>query len=138
MNSQLAHHPGVGADTYTSPCPIEPPPAPASPLTPLKTRLRKDNFIRLMFAMDRRYPGAHLKLLRADEMTDRRRTRIAGRQLWNFSSDSFLGLDRDARVQNAIAEALPRWGTHNGVSPAFCSVALCREAERRLARWLVP
>jgi glycine C-acetyltransferase len=136
MDSQLAHHPGVGADTYSSPCPIEPSAAPAGPLTPLKTRLRQDNFVRLMFEMDRRYPGAHLKLLRADELTDRRRTRIAGRQLWNFSSDSFLGLDRDARVQSAIAEALPRWGTHNGVSPAFCSVALCREAERRLARWL--
>lgn len=136
LDAEVTPHPGVGATTCASPCPVEPLPAPVGPLTPLKTRLRKDNFVRLMFEMDRRYPGTHLKLLRTDELTDRRRTRIAGRKLWNFSSDSFLGLDRDAGVQRAIAEALPRWGTHNGVSPAFCSVALCSEAERRLARWL--
>ncbi len=110
--------------------------AQADALAPLKARLRQDKFVRLMFEMERRYPGAHLKLLLADELTDRRRLRVGSRQLWNFGSDSFLGLDRDRRVQAAIADALPRWGTHNGASRAFSSVALCEQAERRLARWL--
>jgi 7-keto-8-aminopelargonate synthetase-like enzyme len=39
-------------------------------------------------------------------------------------------------VQKALVEALPRWGTHNGASRAFSSIALCAEAERRLAQWL--
>ena len=35
-----------------------------------------------------------------------------------------------------MAESVQRWGTHNGASRAFSSVALCLEAERRLAEWL--
>ncbi len=120
-----------------SPPPLDSaPPAPDDALAPLKARLRQDSFIRLMYRMEDRHPGAHLKLLVADELSSRRRMRIGSHELWNFGSDSFLGLDRDRRVQQAIADALPHWGTHNGASRAFCSVALSAEAERRLARWL--
>src|SRR5947209_7655523 len=125
--------PSAAAAAATS---VEQPPAQPDALAPLKARLRQDKFVQLMFNMESRYPGAHLKLLVADEQCDRRRMHVGSRQLWNFGSDSFLGLDRDRRVQQAIADALPRWGTHNGASRAFSSVALTDEAERRLARWL--
>jgi 7-keto-8-aminopelargonate synthetase-like enzyme len=81
-------------------------------------------------------PDVHLKDLHVDMMDDDRRMRIAGRELTNFGSDSFLGLDRHPAVQEALVKATGRWGTHNGASRAFCSVSLCEEAEYRLARWL--
>jgi 7-keto-8-aminopelargonate synthetase-like enzyme len=78
----------------------------------------------------------HLKDLPFDDMTDDRRAEYRGNRFWNFGSDSFLGLDRDPRVLAAIRDALPKWGSHNGASRAFSSVALNEEAERRLAHWL--
>src|SRR5262249_38384373 len=51
-------------------------------------------------------------------------------------SDSFLGLDRDPRVQDAVRRGLDRWGTHNGASRAFFSVRANIEAERKIADWL--
>src|SRR5207237_8030440 len=73
---------------------------------------------------------------RSSHVPVRLRARILVPAVMKFGSDSFLGLDRDERVQKALVEALPRWGTHNGASRAFSSVALCLEAEQRLARWL--
>jgi 7-keto-8-aminopelargonate synthetase-like enzyme len=110
-----------------------------SPLERLKGRLKRDKLVRLTLEFMERFSDAHLKLLNIEEVTDDRRMKVAGRSarpVWNFGCDSFLGLDRDARVQQAIREALPRWGTHNGSSRAFTSVTLCDEVERRLARWL--
>ena len=83
-----------------------------------------------------RLPDVHLKDLRVEDMDDQRRIRVGDRELVNFGSDSFLGLDRHPAVQQALIEATGRWGTHNGASRAFCSVSLCEEAEQRLARWL--
>ena len=54
----------------------------------------------------------------------------------NFGSDSFLGLDQDLRVQQAIRHGLRKWGTHNGSSRAFASVRANIVAEQRLADWL--
>ena len=54
----------------------------------------------------------------------------------NFGSDSFLGLDRDPRVIEAIRRGLDRWGTHNGASRAFASVRSNIDAEEKLASWL--
>lgn len=110
--------------------------APANPLERVKSRLHRDKFVRLCLEFMERYADAHLKFLVVDELSDRRRMKVGGHELWNFGCDSFLGLDRDPRVQRAIIEALPRFGAHNGASRAFSSVALCEEAERRLAEWL--
>jgi 7-keto-8-aminopelargonate synthetase-like enzyme len=112
------------------------PPSSSNPLQRIKTRLHRDKFVRLCLQFMERYADAHLKFLVADELSDRRRMNVAGHDVWNFGCDSFLGLDRDPRVQQAIREALPRYGTHNGASRAFSSVSLCEEAERRLAKWL--
>ena len=115
-----------------------PPSAPPSneALDRVSRRLQRHKTTRLALAFLERCADTHLKDLVIDEMDDHRRASILGRTVYNFGSDSFLGLDRDERLQKALVEALPRWGTHNGASRAFSSVALCEEAERRLARWL--
>lgn len=102
----------------------------------LANRLKRHKVTRIGIEFLDRCADIHLKDLVIDDMDDHRHARILGRTVVNFGSDSFLGLDRDERVQKAIVEALPTWGTHNGASRAFSSVALCSEAERRLAKWL--
>ena len=59
-----------------------------------------------------------------------------GQRVINFGSDSFLGLDQDPRVQDAVIEASRRWGTHNGASRAFSCVRSNDEAEEKIAAWL--
>src|SRR5207249_10923468 len=54
----------------------------------------------------------------------------------NFGSDSFLGLDQDPRVKDAVVQGIAKWGTHNGASRAFASVRANAEAEEKLAEWL--
>ena len=61
---------------------------------------------------------------------------MAGKKVVNFGSDSFLGLDQDPRVQEALRRGIRRWGTHNGASRAFSSVRANTEAEEKLAAWL--
>jgi len=102
----------------------------------LSARLKRHKVTRIGLEFLDRCADIHLKDLVIDDMDDHRHARILGRTVVNFGSDSFLGLDRDERVQKAMVEALPTWGTHNGASRAFSSVALCTEAERRLADWL--
>jgi len=102
----------------------------------LAAHLSRDRIARLALAFLDRLHDVHLKDLLVESLDDHRRIRAEGRELISFGSDSFLGLDRHPAVQRALAEATGRWGTHNGASRAFCSVPLCEEAERRLARWL--
>src|SRR6188474_1388775 len=106
------------------------------PLDRLSARLKRHKVTRIGIEFLDRCADIHLKDLVIDDMDDHRGASILGRRVVNFGSDSFLGFDRDERVQKALVEALPRWGTHNGASRAFSSVALCAEAEARLARWL--
>lgn len=102
----------------------------------LTAHLSRDRIVRLALLFLDNMPDIHLKGLCVDALEDQRRMRIGDRELINFGSDSFLGLDRHPAVQQALHEATARWGTHNGASRAFFSVQLCEEAERRLARWL--
>jgi glycine C-acetyltransferase len=82
------------------------------------------------------YPDRLLKNLTLEAVGPDRQVKLNGRWVVNFGSDSFLGLDQDPRVQNAIRRGLDRWGTHNGTSRAFSSVASNVEAEQKLADWL--
>jgi 7-keto-8-aminopelargonate synthetase-like enzyme len=132
MIKKLEQNPRVGGDLNGTLAP----PDNKTPFTDLKARIKRDKFIRISLEFMRRYGDALLKMIEVDEPTDQRRVKIAGREVWNFGSDSFLGLDRDPRIQRAIVEAMPRWGTHNGASRAFSSVTLAEEVEHRLARWL--
>ncbi|HXY36499.1 MAG TPA: pyridoxal phosphate-dependent aminotransferase family protein [Planctomycetaceae bacterium] len=84
----------------------------------------------------RAHSGLFLKLLTMEAVGPDRQVKLNGRWVVNFGSDSFLGLDQDPRVQEAVRRGLDRWGTHNGTSRAFSSVAANFEAERKLASWL--
>jgi 7-keto-8-aminopelargonate synthetase-like enzyme len=102
----------------------------------LMTRLARERMVRLALMFKERCADTHLKELVVEHADDERRITVGGRQLYSFGSDSFLGLDRDPRVQQALIRAVRPWGTHNGASRIFSTIELCEEAERRLAQWL--
>lgn len=110
--------------------------APASGLDPLTERLSRHKVTRVALSFLDANAGMHLKDLLFDSTTDDRQVTVDGHTVWNFGSDSFLGLDRDPRVHEAIRDALPEWGAHNGASRAFSSPVLVDEAEEKLAAWL--
>ena len=94
----------------------------------LAQHLLHNPLIRFFHTMDQRYRDIHLKDLVVSAMDDQRRMTVQGTTVYNFGSDSFLGLDRDARVQQALLDGVQRWGTHNGASRAFYSVQANAEA----------
>jgi 7-keto-8-aminopelargonate synthetase-like enzyme len=98
--------------------------------------MRQSGLIRFFEHFADQFPDIHLKDLVVDRMLPDRRIEVSGRTVVNFGSDSFLGLDQDPRVIDAIRRGLATWGTHNGASRAFASVRSNVEAERKLADWL--
>lgn len=107
-----------------------------SPMQNLAKGLRQNGLIRFMEQYKALFPSRHLKDLVVDEIGPDRRIVINGQAVVNFGSDSFLGLDQDPRVQQAVIQGTRQWGTHNGASRAFASVRANAEAEDKLARWL--
>ena len=106
------------------------------PLEALAHSLFDTNLIRHFHRLFEDCPDLHMKDMTVEEVGPGRRVKIEGQWVVNFGSDSFLGLDRDPRLQKAVQRGVMRWGTHNGSSRAFASVAANVEAERRLARWI--
>jgi 7-keto-8-aminopelargonate synthetase-like enzyme len=102
----------------------------------LEDSLRQNTLVRIIEQFEKEHLHSHLKDLVIDEMGPGREIVVLGRRVVNFGSDSFLGLDRDERVHEAIRRGLSRWGTHNGASRAFASVRANIEAEEKLADWL--
>ncbi len=98
--------------------------------------LRQNTLVRILEQFGAEHPDSHLKDLVVDEAGPAREIIVGGRRVVNFGSDSFLGLDRNARVQAAVRRGLRRWGTHNGTSRAFASVRSNIDAEEKLADWL--
>jgi 7-keto-8-aminopelargonate synthetase-like enzyme len=107
-----------------------------SPMEKLGHALRRNTLVRIIEQFGASHAESHLKDLVIDEMGPGREVVVGGRRVVNFGSDSFLGLDRDPRVQDAVRRGLELWGTHNGASRAFASVRANIEAEQRLADWL--
>jgi len=98
--------------------------------------LRQNGLIRFIEHFHELFPTSHLKDLVVDRTGPGRVIEVAGRTVINFGSDSFLGLDQDPRVQEAIRRGVAAWGTHNGASRAFASVRANTDAEDKLAAWL--
>jgi 7-keto-8-aminopelargonate synthetase-like enzyme len=98
--------------------------------------LRQNGLIRFIEHFAERFPTSHMKDLVVDAMGPDRTMAVHGRQVINFGSDSFLGLDQDRRVKEAIVRGTREWGTHNGASRAFFSVRANEVAEEKLAHWL--
>jgi 7-keto-8-aminopelargonate synthetase-like enzyme len=106
------------------------------PMNKLAQALRRNTLIRLFDEFEKAHPDTHLKDLAVEEAGPGRRIVVNGHEVVNFGSDSFLGLDRDPRVIEAIRQGLDRWGAHNGASRAFASVQSNIDAEEKLASWL--
>jgi 7-keto-8-aminopelargonate synthetase-like enzyme len=98
--------------------------------------LRRNTLVKIVEQFGAEHADIHLKDLVIDEAGPGREVKINGRRVINFGSDSFLGFDRDPRVQEAVRRGLRRWGSHNGSSRAFASVRSNIDAEEKLADWL--
>ncbi len=108
----------------------------SEPMSRLADTLRKNSMVRFLDHFAQLFPDSHMKDLVVDELGPGRSMVVNGRQVVNFGSDSFLGLDQDPRVHEALRRGVDAWGSHNGSSRAFASVRANAEAEDRLARWL--
>ncbi|HMC65022.1 MAG TPA: pyridoxal phosphate-dependent aminotransferase family protein, partial [Gemmataceae bacterium] len=106
------------------------------PIRELATALRSNGLVRFIEHFAAAFPEGHLKDLIVDEMGPNRAMVVNGHRVVNFGSDSFLGLDQDPRVQEALLRGMRKWGTHNGASRAFASVRANAVAEEKLAAWL--
>jgi glycine C-acetyltransferase len=106
------------------------------PMTLLAAAMRQHGLVRFVEHFAERFPQCHLKDLIVDEVDPHRGMVVNGHRVINFGSDSFLGLDQDSRVQQAVMQGVKRWGTHNGASRAFSSVRSNDDAERKIAAWL--
>ncbi len=84
------------------------------PMQQLARVMRQSGLIRFIEHFAELCPTAHLKDLVVDAFGPDRKMVVAGREVVNFGSDSFLGLDQDERVQEAVRRGLKAWGTHNG------------------------
>src|SRR6266478_4544305 len=108
----------------------------ALPMQKLAGVLRRNGLVRFLEHYAELFPTSHLKDVVVEEMGANREIRALGRRIVNFGSDSFLGLDQDPRVKEAVIRGVREWGTHNGASRAFSSVEANVEAEDKLAAWL--
>ncbi len=109
---------------------------PPLPIDSLMQAIRQNTLVRIIEQFEADFPDVHLKDLVVDRTGPGRRIEVNGRSVVNFGSDSFLGLDQDPRVLDAIRSGLDRWGAHNGASRAFASVRSNIDAEAKLAEWL--
>jgi glycine C-acetyltransferase len=108
----------------------------SEPMRRLADGLRKNSMVRFLDHFAQLCPESHMKDMVVDELGPGRSMVVGGRRVVNFGSDSFLGLDQDPRVRDALERGVRSWGSHNGSSRAFSSVRANAEAEDRLAAWL--
>src|SRR5262249_53925576 len=106
------------------------------PTQELAAALRQNGMVRFIEHFAVLFPDCHLKDLVVDEVGPDRSIVVNGHRVINFGCDSFLGLDQDPRVQEALMRGTRKWGTHNGASRAFASVRANVVAEEKLAAWL--
>ena len=76
----------------------------------LAQAMRQHGLVRFVEHYAKEFPDAHLKDLVVDHLGPNREMDVLGRRVINFGSDSFLGLDQDPRVQEAIVRGVRRWG----------------------------
>ncbi len=106
------------------------------PLDRLVTSLSRTGMTRFFQKLFAEYPDLLMKDQTVEAVRPNRSFQIGGTWVTNFGSDSFLGLDQDSRVQDAIERGIRDWGTHNGSSRAFSSVRPNVIAEEKIAAWM--
>lgn len=107
-----------------------------SSIEQLCNRLRNDNHIRVGLAFLERVGNAHMKDLTLASVINQRHCVIEGREVINFGSAGFLGLDFNPRLRDAMLNCVNEWGTHQSCSRAFYSAGIYERIESRLASWL--
>ena len=70
-----------------------------SPMRTLAEVMRQSGLIRFIEHFQALYPTSHLKDLVVDRIGPNRLMEVNGREVTNFGSDSFLGLDQDPRSE---------------------------------------
>src|SRR2546423_5073769 len=105
----------------------------ALPLDRLIGSLARTGMTRFFQRLFTDYPDLLMKDQTVEAVRPDRTFKLAGRWVTNFGSDSFLGLDQDPRVQEAIERGVRDWGAHNGSSRAVSRVAPNLRAEGEIA-----
>lgn len=82
------------------------------------------------------FPDLLMKDVTVEAVRPDRTIQVGGKWVRNFGSDSFLGLDQHPAVKASLERGVRAWGTHNGTSRAFSSVAPNVAAEEKIAAWL--
>ena len=108
----------------------------SDPLDRLTATLARTGMTRFFGRLFADYPDLLMKDQTVEAVGPDRRFKLAGRWVTNFGSDSFLGLDQDPRVIEAIGKGVRDWGSHNGSSRAFSSVEPNVRAEEKIADWM--
>ncbi|MEO5569943.1 MAG: aminotransferase class I/II-fold pyridoxal phosphate-dependent enzyme [Bacteroidia bacterium] len=69
-----------------------------------------------------------------DDVLDGRSVRIKGKDMVNFSSCSYLGLEMDQRLKQGAIDAINRYGTYFSSSRAYLTTGLYEEIEDLLTK----
>src|ERR1700722_3394654 len=107
----------------------------SAPLDNLIESLSETGMTRFFRRMFDEFPDLLMKDMTVEAVRPDRMIRIRGKWVRNFGSDSFLGLDQDPRLKEAIERRVREGGTHNGTSRAFSSIAPNIEVEEKIAAW---
>ena len=107
-----------------------------APLDHLVDTLAQTGMTRFFKRMFDEYPDLLMKDMTVEAVEADRMIRVRGKWIRNFGSDSFLGLDQHPNVKEALERGTREWGTHNGTSRAFSSVAPNIEVEKKIAAWM--
>lgn len=107
-----------------------------TPLENLARAIRTSSLVKFYDIAAEQFDGLHLKELSFDGVGPHREMNVGGKYLINFGFDSFLGLDQDVRVREALKRGAETWGTQFGASRAFASCAVETELEHKIARWM--
>lgn len=107
-----------------------------APLDRLIDALAQTGMTRFFRRMFDEFPDLLMKDMTVEAVGPERTIRVQGRWVRNFGSDSFLGLDQHPRVKEAVERGVREWGTHNGTSRAFSSIAPNVEVEEKIAAWM--
>lgn len=111
-------------------------PGSQSPLDNLTRSMRQNGVVKFFEYADQQFGHLHLKELNVTEVGPNREMECLGRRLTNFGFDSFLGLDQDPRVKEALVLGAQTWGTQFGASRAFALCGTEVELEEKIARWM--
>ena len=107
-----------------------------SPSKRLVDNLRMSKLVKFYEFANERFGELHLKELAVSAVGPERQMRVGNHDLINFGFDSFLGLDHDPRVSEALVRGAQKWGTQFGASRAFASCEVEVELESKIARWM--